>query len=143
MSQPLKGNRPWGVTVLIGLVLMFTALQVARFWAAIKHWDLLASLPLQVSPGYLLASGLLWTAAGAGLLYGLGWRKAWAPRWAQLGAIAYTAYFWIDRLWLQARGPHNSSWVFEAVLGLLLLGSFFAIMASPSARAYYDVRHQE
>ncbi len=144
MSGPSKENRPWGVTVLIGLVLMFTALQVVRFWAALNSWELLASLPLQAPPAYILASGAVWAAAGAGLVYGLGWRKAWAPRYAMLGAVAYAVYFWADRLWLQARGPHNSGWAFEAVLGSLLLGSLFAIMASPNTRAYYNVqRHQE
>ncbi|MCL4258637.1 MAG: hypothetical protein KJZ53_08935 [Anaerolineales bacterium] len=144
MSQQTQENRPWGVTVLLGLVLMFTALQATRVWAALSSWAVLNSLPLQAPPAYLLASGLVWAAAGAGLLYGLGWRKAWAPRAARIGAGVYALFFWADRLLVQARGPHNSSWIFEAVLGSLLLGSLFAILASPDAKAYYEAkRHQE
>jgi len=122
---------------------MFTGLQILRVWAAIRSWDVLMSLPMQVPPAYLLASGALWAALGGGLLYGLALRKAWAPRLARWGSLAYAVFFWADRLLLQARGPHNSGWMFEAALGLILLGSLFAIMASPDAKAYYDERHQE
>ncbi|UYN91670.1 MAG: hypothetical protein KIT70_09960 [Anaerolineales bacterium] len=143
MTPTTTPNRPWGVTVLIGLVLMFTGLQILRVWAAMRSWDVLTSLPLQVPPAYLLASGALWAALGGGLLYGLALRKAWAPRLARWAGLAYAAFFWADRLLLQAAGPHNSGWMFEAALGLILLGSLFAITASPDAKAYYDERHQE
>lgn len=144
MDQQSRKNRPWGVTVLLGLVLMFTALQATRVWAALTSWAVLKSLPLQAPPAYLLASGLVWAVAGGWLLYGLGWRKTWAPRVASIGAGVYALFFWVDRLFVQARGPHNSSWIFEAVLGSLLLGSLFAILASPVAKAYYEAkRHQE
>lgn len=123
---------------------MFTVLQILRVWAAISSWDVLSRLPLQASPVYLLGSGLVWGAAGGGLLYGLALRRAWAPRAARWAGLTYTAFFWIDRLLLQTRGPHNSTWMFAAGLGLLMLASLFAILASPDAKAYYDEqRHQE
>lgn len=117
---------------------MFTGLQVMRVWAALRSWDVLNSLPLQVPPAYFLASGALWATLGGGLLYGLVLRRAWAPRLARWASVGYAAFFWADRLLLQARGPHNSSWMFEAALGSIVLASVFAIMASPDTKAYYD-----
>lgn len=141
MTHPQAPNRPFGVTALLGFVLMFTVLQALRSWAALSNWGLLGSLPLSAPPVYLLASGVLWAAAGAWAAYGLARRKPWAPRWSRVAATGYALYYWADRLLVQQPGPQGSNLVFAAVFSVLLLGSFFAVLAMPAVRAYYGGSH--
>lgn len=137
MSSSEPANRPFGVTALLGLVLMFTVLQILRSWAALANWEFLSSLPLNVPPVYLLATGILWAAVGVWTAFGLAWRKDWAPGWLRAGAAGYALFYWADRLLLQQPGPQSSNLVFAAALSALLLGSIFAVLALPQARAYY------
>lgn len=122
---------------------MFTVLQGVRLWSALSSWELLNSLPLRVPPWYFALSGALWTLAGAGAAYGLARPARWGGRAVQGMALGYSLFLWADRLLAQARGPQDSNWVFLAALGLLLLGSCFAILASPAAKAYFmKARHR-
>jgi len=116
---------------------MFTALQGMRLWSAVSNWELLTSLPLRVPPWYFALSGALWALAGAVAAYGLARPTPWGSRGTQVLAVSYALFFWADRLLAQTRGPQDSNWVFLAALGLLLLGSCFAILASPAAKAYF------
>ncbi|MCW5874398.1 MAG: hypothetical protein KIS88_07100 [Anaerolineales bacterium] len=143
MGKPAQANRPWGVTVLLALVLMFTGMQALRLWSAMSSWELLSSLVLRVPPLYFALSGALWALAGAATAYGLARPAPWGGGAAQALALSYTAFFWADRLLAQARGPQDSNWPFLATLGLLLLGSCFAILASPATKAYFmKARHR-
>lgn len=143
MSNSSPTKRPRGVTVLLALVLMFTGLHVLRAWTAVSSWGLLTSLPLRVPPVYFVLSGALWALAGAASAYGLARPARWGGRGVQALALSYTVFFWSDQLLAQTRGPQDSNWVFLAVLGLLLLGSCLAIVASPAAKAYFmEARHR-
>lgn len=130
-------KRPFGVTVLVGLVLMFTGLQILRVWASIATWDFLASLPLRVSPLYFVLSGTVWAGISGWLLAGLWSGKHWAPRALQVAVLAYVSFHWVDRIWLQARGPQSSNMTFEAVLTFLLVGLIFGMLAPASMREYF------
>jgi hypothetical protein len=134
-----RPKRPFGVTVLLGLVLMFTGLQLLRAWVAVANWGSLQSLPLQIDPLYFPVSGLVWAAAGAVVTFALWTGKRWAPRVASWGAAAFAAFFWFDHLWLQQPGPQGSNLPFLAVVTLALLGSIFGILAPANMQAYFGV----
>lgn len=137
MPGPKQAIRPFGVTVLTGFVLMFTALQALRFWAALSNWEFLSSLPLKASPAYLAISGLAWAMAAGWLAVGL-WRgQPWARRAARWGLGIYTAFHWLDKALAQIGGLERSNLAFEAGLSLILIGSVFAVLALPQVRAYY------
>ncbi len=143
MHKSAPANRPRGVTVLLALVLMFTGLQILRLGTALRSWQLLNSLPLTMPPLYFVLSGAVWALAGAATAYGLARPTAWGRGAAQALALGYGAFFWADRLLAQVRGPQDSNWPFLAALGLLLLGSCFAILASPASKAYFmEARHR-
>lgn len=137
MSKSKPANRPWGVTVLLALVLMFTGLQMLRVWTAWSSHALLASLPLRVPAAFFAASGLLWACCGVALAYGLARRTAWARRGTQAAALAYAAFAVGERWLAQTRGPQDSATPFLAGLGLLLLAGLLALLASQDVKAYY------
>ncbi len=134
-------KRPFSVTALLVLVLMFTGMQILRVWSAIDSWDFLSSLPLSVPPLYFVLSGLFWAIAGASLLWGLWRREVWARR-AMLGAaVAFGAVHWLDRLFLQPTGPQASNRAYDLLLTLILLATVWLSVALPQARAYFGAKN--
>ena len=132
-----RPKRPLFVTWLLVLVLIFTGGQWLRFAAALQDWTFLAELPLSVPPAYLAASGLLWGLLGLGLLYGL-WRgQTWAPRALQVTVLAYSLYYWIDRLWLAVPGPAQANRPFALFATLGLLVWIFATLRRKDVHAFF------
>jgi hypothetical protein len=130
-------KRPFGVTVLLGLVLTFTGLQILRVWVSVANWDFLNSLPLQINPLFFIISGLFWAAVGAMLATGLWTRRRGARLGVLLATLGYVAFHWADRLWLQARGPQSSNLVFDAVLSVVMVVFIAGMLAPASMRNYF------
>jgi hypothetical protein len=130
-------DRPFAVTSLAGLVLIFTGAQILRICAAIGSLEYYNQLPLRVPGFYFIVTGVVWGALAFWLALGL-WRgDGWAPRAATWGAVAYAAFVWTDRLLLQAPGPQATNWPFAAVATALLLLAVFAIFRMKRVRAYF------
>lgn len=130
-------HRPFAVTSLAGLVLIFTGAQILRVCVAAGNLELYAQLPLRVPGPYFIVTGIAWGTLALWLVPGL-WRgEAWAPKAMSLGAVAYAAFVWIDRLLLQAPGPQTTNWPFAAVATALLLLAVFAMFRMPRIRAYF------
>ena len=134
-------RRPFPVTVLSGLVLIFTGMQVLRVWMAVANWTFLNSLPLNISPAYFVVSGLVWSAAGIAMLFGLVLRKKWARPFTFIGALAFAAVHWLDRLFLQERGPQAANMPFDLLMTILLLTFVFVTFALPQSRVYLGAKH--
>ena len=121
----------------MALVLMITGLAWLRFAATLQDWTFLAELSLSVPPAYLAASGLLWGLIGLGLVYGLGRGQAWAPRALLIATVAYSGYYWLDRLWLAVPGPAQANWPFALIATLGLLVWIFATLQRTDVHAYF------
>lgn len=130
-------DRPFAVTSLAGLVLIFTGAQFLRVCIAAGNLGYYGELPLRVPSGYFVITGLLWGAGAPCLARGL-WRgEDWAPKAAQWGAVAYAVFAWSDRLLLQAPGPQASNMPFALVATLILLAAVIALFRVPRVRAYF------
>lgn len=136
-----KPKRPLGVTCVLGLVLMFTGIQLLRLWVALASWNFLTSLPLRVPPAFFIVSGLACAVVGVWLANGLWTAKIWAPRAMRIAAFSFAAFHWFDRLVLQVAGPQSANWPFDALLTAILLASVLTVLALPQARAYFGVTH--
>lgn len=130
-------NRPFAVTVLIAIVLTFTASQLLRVWVAFRNFAFYSSLPLKVHPLFIIASGIFWAGLAIWLARGLWRRAAWAPSGAKFGLAAFFAFGWLDRLFLQAPGPQLADWQFDVIANVVILAGVFLVFALPNVQAFF------
>jgi hypothetical protein len=127
--------RPLSVTLLAFGVLTIAGLHLMRGIQALMQWEVIAALlpGLQV---YLTLSGFLWASIGFPLAWGL-WRgDNRAPRLLGWVALAYTVYFWLDRLLLrQGLEPANLPFAFG--LTVVLLFFTFWTLSRTRARRFF------
>ena len=139
-------SRPHRVTYLALGVLTIAGLSAVRFVLALRQWTFLGSLP-GVSPLYIVISGLVWLLAAGPLAWGL-WRgRSWAPRLVQAAALVYSAYFWVERLFLFDRIPGR--WIhvpentpFILAVNLLLLIFTFWSTSGAKPNLFFGVTHE-
>jgi hypothetical protein len=138
----MEAKRPKSVTSLAVGVLMLTGIQILRVWEAIRRWDFLESLSLSVPPVYFLLSGLVWTALGLLIAGGL-WRgKPAAPRLLRWTSLAFTVYFWLDRMAIAASSLRRSGWGLTAVVMIFLLAVIFWVLSRPGTHRYFGEKNE-
>lgn len=115
----MKADTPLRVTLLAWAVLSLTAWNTFRLWTAIAWRDVLGEFASHPGPLYIGATGAFWIALGLTNLWALTARKSWTPRLLTASAMGYTAWYWTDRLFLQAE---RANWPFTLVVNLFLLG---------------------
>jgi hypothetical protein len=111
---------PFRITLLLGLVLITTALNIVRLFTAIAWKNTLAAYlpPLQVM--YIGVTGAVWTLLGISVLWSF-WRGGRYTRILVLAvAVLYAGWSWLDRL-LSERAA-QSNWPFDLVMTVLALG---------------------
>ncbi len=130
-----QNSRPFSVTLLTLGVLTIAIVNVIRFVLTIVQWEFLNDI-LPISPVYLVLSGFVWSLTLPPLAWGL-WRGyPWAPRLTLLASLAYTLYYWLDRLLLTTNyGGQN--WPFVIVFNIILLSSIYWILSRRKARAFF------
>ena len=141
MSYMSPRSRPRSVTLLVILVLTVAVVNLIRIAQAIQQWEFLEEFS-PVPPIYLLISGCFWGMAGLLLVWGLWTGRKWAPVWTGLAFLAYSAYFWVDRLALPGYPGRNANWVFALGLNLALLGSAFWILYRKRSRVFFGGVHE-
>ncbi|HSM71799.1 MAG TPA: hypothetical protein VK851_09660 [Anaerolineales bacterium] len=98
----MPSKRPFGVTLLLWMVLILSAWGVTRFFAALQAWDVLYEFDASLSPLYLSITGAGWGAAGGFLLYGL-WRgRSWARPAIVAAALIWLIEYWLERTLFQS-----------------------------------------
>lgn len=95
-------KRPFGVTLLLWLVLSLSAWGVVRLLATLRWWDVLNEFDASLSPLYLLMSGIGWTLAGIVLLWGLFSGKPWTRPAIPISIFLWLLGYWIERLAFEA-----------------------------------------
>ena len=95
-------KRPFGVTLLLWMVLFLSAWGAVRWTAALSWWDVLVQYDARLSPLYLSITGAGWTAAGLVLLWSIWSGKTWSRRAIPLSVFFWLVQYWIERLFFQA-----------------------------------------
>jgi hypothetical protein len=113
-SSPIN-KRPWSVTLLAAGVLIITAFNLIRFGLSLRYWSFLSSRS-GISPLYLALTGLIWSAAGLLLLWGLWKAKKWAPKLMQAVGLTYALYYWLDHIFLMDHPVSGGTPAFRAML---------------------------
>ena len=111
-------SRPFGVTLLLWLVLSLSAWGAVRLIAALRFWNMLHEFEARLSPVYFSITGTAWIITGAVLLWGLFRGTMWTY-WAIPASITlWIAQYWIERLVFQSPRANVS---FALLLTILLL----------------------
>jgi hypothetical protein len=126
---------PLRITLLLGLVLITTALNVVRLLTAIA-WS--STLERYLPAGeviYIGVTGAFWSAVGLLVL----WSFARGGRYTRLiilaGAGLYAFWVWADRLVVQS-GP-QANWPFALAATILLLGYTAIVALDPHNRIFF------
>lgn len=140
-SPEPRRARPWRPVILIALVivlLFFSALSWARFGLAFANgnfYNLETGLPLSI---YLAVSGAVWGVTSLAAAIGNWYRKSWALLLTGIGAVAFTAWFWVERLLLKRTSLATINWLYDAIFNLIvlvfILSTVFAVYPYPSPR---------
>jgi hypothetical protein len=135
----VKVRRPKSVTLLVLGVLSIAGTSLVRFAASIEQWQYLSALP-GVHPLYLTLSGLIWLLVWLPLSVGLWFGKSWAPFATGAASLAYTIYWWADRIIAAnvSLGFYSGSpWHFRIIATVFLLGFVYWILTNAKAKAFF------
>jgi hypothetical protein len=138
-SIAVRRSRPLSVTLLALGVLTLAGINLLRFVVSLQQWSFLSEI-LSVSPLYLAGSGLVWALVGLTLALGIWFGRRWSVLGAWLAGLAYSLYFWLDRL-LVAAGGVGSNWLFALELNLFLLVLMYVCLANRKAKDFFGDKH--
>ena len=124
--------RPFSVTLLALLVLIFTGWNALRLGAAIAAWQTLAEYGARGGPLYSAVSGAFWQIVGITAFVGIWWGKTWGMKAAIIAAAGYASWYWFDRLVMQFP---RANWPFALVVTIILL-SLTLLTLRASARFF-------
>jgi hypothetical protein len=149
LSKNLQPRRPCRVTLLALGVLVLACLNLTRAILAVRDWDFLTQRA-EVSPLYLLISGVIWTIAGMRVWFGLWWIKRWSAGFTRGLALVFSLYTWLERLFLFDRPAKAlvfqpilpANWIFLAGLNILLLTWVFWSTDKSKERLASEVPHE-
>jgi hypothetical protein len=136
----MKTRRPFLVTLLVVLVLLFTIVSWFGFFEALQLRQFLQQLPLSVSPLYLLLRRAFWGLVGPALIWGLWFGYRWAWFAGQIVVLAYALFYWLDRLFLATSDVLASRLPFEAGLTIGLVLFCFGVLWLPASRRYFGFK---
>lgn len=108
-------KRPWSVTLLAAGVLIITVINLIRLGLSLRYWSFLSSRS-GISPLYLALTGLIWSAVGLVLLWGLWKAKKWTPRLMEAVGLTYALYYWLDHIFLMDRPISGGTSALHAIL---------------------------
>jgi hypothetical protein len=133
-TRPL--HRPFSVTILTLVVLIFTSLNTFRACTAINTWDFLTTLQPNVPIFYFVITGSIWGLAGLILTGGFISKKRWTLNTARIVVVLYMFYYWLDRLVIAESTSIINRWQFSVSLTFLLLLMAFWTLGRQTTRDF-------
>ena len=136
-TQPITKRRPFSLTLILGIYILWIILGWLRFFAAVNGRELILDL---VMPGlnlYLIAAGLIWGLAGLPAVWGLVTRASWTAMIIRITALIYPGIYWFERLFLWQDRDANRNWPFMLLLTILWLGLTFGALALDRVQKYF------
>jgi len=119
--ETILPRRPFSVTILTLVVLIFTSLNTFRLYTAIRTWEFLTTLQLNVPRFYFVVAGSIWGVVGFILIIGFLTKKSWTLKVGRAVFVLYALYYWFDRLLIAERASIVNRWQFTLGLTFLLL----------------------
>ena len=127
-------RRPFGVTLLLWMVLCLSAWGLIRLLATLRWWDVLSEFRASLSPLYLSITGAGWAVAGAVLLWSMWIAKPWSRLAIVVSILLWLAEYWIERLFFQQPRPNL---LFTLAMSALLLAVAFTSALNQSTKSFF------
>jgi len=130
----MYSKRPFGVTLLLWMVLSLSAWGVTRFVAALQAWDVLNEYESSLSPLYLSITGTGWSVAGCALLFGLWRSKSWSRPAAAISVFIWLIEYWLERIFFQSQ---RANMPFALTCSATLLFFLWAVAILPNIKSFF------
>ena len=117
-TESMPHRRPFGVTLLLWLVLCLSAWGLLRFAGALRWWDVLYENEARLGPLYLSITGAGWGVTGIVLLWSIFAIKRWAYLAIPISVLVWLVEYWIERIFFQGA---RSNLPFAIIVSVLLL----------------------
>ena len=127
-------KKPFGVTLLLWMVLILSAWGVTRFVAALQTWDVLHEFNASLSPLYLSITGAGWGVAGSGLLSGIWMRKSWTRHMIITSIFIWLIEYWLERILFQ---PPRANLPFALVCSVIVIIITVSITILPGTKSFF------
>jgi hypothetical protein len=128
-------GRPFRITLLLGLVLITTAFNLARLVTALAWRNTLEAYLSPLGVLYIGVTGAFWTLLGIFVL----WSYRRGGRYTRLvfvvSAGLYAVWYWIDRLFVQVAPLPNG--LFALAMTMVLLGFTGFVVLDPRNLPYF------
>jgi hypothetical protein len=130
----VPGKRPFGVTLLLWLVLTLSAWGAIRLFAALRWWAVLNEFGARLSPLYLSITGAGWAVVGAVLLWGSFSGKPWTCWAIPVSISLWLVEYWVERIFFES--PRENL-LFALMASILLLIVTFASAMNRKTRKFF------
>ena len=127
-------RRPFGVTLLLWMVLCLSAWGLIRLLATLRWWDVLSEFRASLSPLYLSITGAGWAVAGAVLLWSMWIAKPWSRLAIVVSILLWLSEYWLERLFFQQPRPNL---LFTLAMSALLVAVTFASALNRSTKNFF------
>jgi hypothetical protein len=117
-NESLPQRRPFGVTLLLWLVLSLSAWGLLRLTAALRWWNVLYEHEARLSPLYLSITGAGWAIVGIVLLWSVWFLKRWARLAIPISVFVWLSEYWLERIFFQAQ---RSNLPFSVIASIFLM----------------------
>ncbi|HSG45547.1 MAG TPA: hypothetical protein VLA72_20565 [Anaerolineales bacterium] len=130
----MPSKRPFGVTLLLWMVLILSAWGLTRFVTALQAWDVLNEFESSISPLYLSITGAGWGMTGAVLLSGI-WRcKSWARLTSVTSIVIWLIEYWLERVFFQAS---RANLPFALTSSIMIVVMLWIISILPGTKSFF------
>jgi hypothetical protein len=128
-------KRPFGVTLLALLVLLFAIYQVIwRVIGTLRQLDLMRLYGLDTQAAILILIGAVWAIGFSCASIGL-WRlKSWGRRWTLIAITAYEIELWIERFTLERTSYEQLTRPLDAVVSIVIVLLVWGFLFLPKIR---------
>jgi hypothetical protein len=117
-GESMHQKRPFGVTLLLWLVLSLSVWGLLRFAGALRWWDVLYEKGSRLSPLYLSITGAGWVLAAIVLLWSIWSAKRWAYLAVPGSVLIWLVQYWLERSFFQAQ---RSNLTFSIIASIVLI----------------------
>ena len=134
-------KRPTSVTPIALLVLLIGGINFIRLILSLRQWNFLNDL-ISVSPIYLTISGAIWFLVSLMILWGFRRRERWTLSILRLSCVAYTIYYWADRILFTESANILKNNLFAIFVTLGLLATILWISFRENVKEYFGAANE-